>query len=137
MPGGRLLDLNGWLVDDGNLHLACFNEVLATRGIVVDEAAYAERYLGFDDAGAFAAILRDHDRSAQRADIHGLIEDKTRVYARRAARDPRVFVGASDAAGAEGTDDPVGRVSGSLPAELALGSRQLGGPALCAQLVQL
>jgi beta-phosphoglucomutase-like phosphatase (HAD superfamily) len=71
-----LFDFNGVLVDDEAVHLAAFRDVLLPLGIVTDDATYAERYLGFDDAGAFRAILEDAGRAALDAVVAGLIEAK-------------------------------------------------------------
>ena len=38
-----LFDFNGVLVDDESVHLAAFREVLRPLGIVIDDAAYAEK----------------------------------------------------------------------------------------------
>ena len=121
-----MFDFNGVLVDDEHLHLACFNDVLGFLGLSVDEKEYAERYLGFDDAGAFGAILRDRDRSETLTEISRLIEEKARVYARRAARELRVFDGAADAVRSAARSGPVVVVSGALRAEIELGLDALG-----------
>jgi beta-phosphoglucomutase len=130
-----LFDFNGVLVDDEHLHLACFNEVLAARAIVVSDEVYAARYLGFDDAGAFSAILRDHDRPTRPEDIAALIEEKALVYARRAARELRVFEGAAAAVRAAATEGRVVVVSGALRAEIELGLAALGVRALVEHIV--
>src|SRR4051794_9700373 len=54
-----IFDFNGVLVDDEHVHLEAFREVLAPRGIAITDDAYATRYLGFDDVGAFRAMLAD------------------------------------------------------------------------------
>ena len=66
MTVSTLFDFNGVLVDDESVHLAAFREVVAPLGIVIDDATYAERYLGFDDAGAFRAMLADAGAEAVR-----------------------------------------------------------------------
>ncbi len=135
MRTATLFDFNGVLVDDEHLHLACFNEVLSALGLSVDDGEYAERYLGFDDAGAFGAILRDRDRAATLTEITALIEEKARVYARRAARELRVFDGAADAVRAASRCGPVVVVSGALRAEIELGLSALGVRSLVEHIV--
>ena len=48
-----LFDFNGVLVNDEAVHLAAFRDALAGLGITLTDEAYVERYLGFDDRGAF------------------------------------------------------------------------------------
>src|SRR5262249_55055025 len=54
-----LFDYNGVLVDDEHVHLEGFRRVLAPLGIQVSERQYLERYIGYDDVGAFRAMLED------------------------------------------------------------------------------
>ncbi len=121
MWSATFFDFNGVLVDDERLHLACFNDVLAGRGIEVSESAYNDRYLGFDDRGAFEAILRDFGHASDGALVSSLIEEKSRVYAARAARELVVFEGAADAVRAAAERGPVVVVSGALRPEIELG----------------
>jgi beta-phosphoglucomutase-like phosphatase (HAD superfamily) len=60
-----LFDYNGVLVDDENVHLEAFRDVLGPLGIDLEEADYWEKYLGFDDAGAFRAVLVDAGRTPE------------------------------------------------------------------------
>ena len=53
-----LFDFNGVLLDDERLHFACMADVLAERGVALEEHDYFGRYFALDDAGAFRAILR-------------------------------------------------------------------------------
>jgi HAD superfamily hydrolase (TIGR01509 family) len=113
-----VFDFNGVLVDDEHLHLAAFNEALAPLGVVMTPEAYAERYLGFDDRGAFVAVLGDHGRSAPVAQIAELIASKAAVYARRARDELRIFPGAADLVVRAGAVAPVAIVSGALRIEI-------------------
>jgi beta-phosphoglucomutase len=110
-----LFDFNGVLIDDEAVHLAAFREVVAPLGIAFDDAAYEERYLGFDDAGAFAAILRDHGKTA---DVAALIEAKKPVYMRRIAAEMKVFEGAKEIVVRRAALGTVGIVSGALRHEI-------------------
>jgi beta-phosphoglucomutase-like phosphatase (HAD superfamily) len=56
-------DFNGVLVNDEVVHFETFREVLAGLGVGLSEHDYLHRYLGFDDAGAFRAILEDAGQS--------------------------------------------------------------------------
>ena len=57
-----LFDYNGVLANDETVHLAAFQDALQPLGISLTEADYWQKYLGFDDVGAFGAILMDAGR---------------------------------------------------------------------------
>jgi beta-phosphoglucomutase len=123
-----LFDFNGVLVDDEHVHLASFREVLEPLGVFVTDAEYNEKYLGFDDAGAFRAILQDHRVSE--ALVDELILAKKPVYMRRIETDLRIFDGAVDIVRRRAELGPVGIVSGALRHEIEhaltkMGVRQL------------
>lgn len=126
MFAATLFDYNGVLVDDEAVHLAAFRDVLAPRGIQVDEATYWERYIGFDDVGAFTAILKDAARETPAALIAELVEAKRPVYLERARAGLSLFEGAAAALSARAAAGPVGVVSGALRDEIELGLDLLG-----------
>jgi beta-phosphoglucomutase len=117
-----LFDYNGVLVDDEHVHWAAFREVLRPMGIEMSQDDYWERYLGFDDMGAFCAVLLDHGRDAPPATVRALVEQKKPAYLALARRSLRGFEGAGallrQLAAAGG---PVGIVSGALRDEIELG----------------
>ncbi len=113
-----LFDFNGVLVDDEHIHFGAFAEVLARRGIPLSERDYAERYLGFDDAGAFRAILRDGGAASDDAIVRALIDEKKPVYMRRIATELRVFEGAAELIRRRTKLGAVGIVSGALRHEI-------------------
>lgn len=115
-------DFNGVLVDDEHLHQQCFNDVLVSRGLsAVSEALYNERYLGFDDRGAFSAMLSDLGAPFTDALIDALIAQKAVEYERRAKAELRLFDGAASAVRAAAGAGPVVVVSGALRPEIELG----------------
>lgn len=113
-----LFDFNGVLIDDEAVHLAAFREVMKPLGIVIDDAIYEERYLGFDDAGAFRAMLTDAGRAPTDEEVARLIEAKKPVYMARIATDLVVFEGAKDIVERRAALGPVGIVSGALRHEI-------------------
>ncbi len=120
-PSGALatiFDFNGVLVDDEAVHLAAFREVLAPRGITFDDATYAQRYLGFDDAGAFRAMLADAGAEPDEAEVTRLIEAKKPVYMSRIAGSLVVFEGAAALVRRRAKLCVVGIVSGALRHEI-------------------
>ncbi len=136
MLAATFFDFNGVLVDDERLHHECFNEVLEAHGArAVSEALYNERYLGFDDRGAFTAMLNDAGAPTKEAMITAMIAQKAAVYERRASLELRLFAGASDAVRAAAARGPVVVVSGALRAEIELGLAALAVRSAVAHIV--
>lgn len=75
-----LFDFNGILVDDEPLHFELFQKVLEEEGLTLTERDYYARYLGFDDRGAFAAMLADAGRPAEAPALARLIVRKAAYY---------------------------------------------------------
>jgi beta-phosphoglucomutase len=116
-----LFDYNGVLIDDEVVHLEAFRDVLGPLGVTVSERDYWDRYLGFDDAGAFRAMLEDAGQKSGADRIAELIEAKRPRYLARARGALRAFEGAADLVRARANAGPVGIVSGALRDEIALG----------------
>ena len=121
-----LFDYNGVLANDETVHLAAFQDALAPLGITLTEADYWEKYLGFDDVGAFGAILTDAGRPPAVAQIAELVEAKRPLYRARAELSLPLFPGASELIRRRATAGPVGIVSGALRDEIELGIDALG-----------
>lgn len=121
-----LFDYNGVLADDESVHLEAFRDALAPLGISVSEQDYVERYLGFDDRGAFRAILADSGRKPSEQEIAELVVSKKPLYLARAELRLTTFPGAAELVRRRAQWGPIGVVSGALRDEIALGLRQLG-----------
>jgi len=121
-----LFDYNGVLVDDEAVHLAAFRDVLSALGIEISDAEYVERYLGFDDVGAFRAILQDRGRAPGDADVAALVDAKRPLYLERAKGALRGFPGAAELVRRRAAVGPVAIVSGALRHEIHLGLDLLG-----------
>ncbi len=130
-----LFDYNGVLANDETVHLAAFQDVLAPLGVTLTEAQYWEKYLGFDDVGAFDAILRDAGRVADNAFIASLVEAKRPLYRARAEASLPLFAGAAELIRRRAAVGPVGIVSGALRDEIELGIDALGVRELIASVV--
>lgn len=113
-----LFDFNGVLVDDEAVHLAAFRAVLAPLGVEVTDEAYTERYLGFDDVGAFRAMLEDHGRPADAESVMRLVLAKKPEYMRLVVGRLVVFPGARELLVRRAARGPVGIVSGALRDEI-------------------
>jgi beta-phosphoglucomutase-like phosphatase (HAD superfamily) len=120
-----LFDYNGVLVDDEHVHLSAFQRVLEPLGVVLTEQAYWERYLGYDDIGAFSAILSDAGQAPTRNQVTDLVEAKRPVYLELARTALRGFDGAASLVRSRARSGPVAIVSGALRDEIELGLRVL------------
>ncbi|MFZ5889953.1 MAG: HAD family hydrolase [Myxococcota bacterium] len=120
-----LFDYNGVLADDEVVHLEAFRDALAPLGISVSEQDYVQRYLGFDDRGAFRAILTDSGRVPSEQEILELVAVKKPLYLARAEAKLPIFPGAADLVTRRAERGPVGVVSGALRDEIMLGLRAL------------
>lgn len=121
-----LFDYNGVLADDEIVHLAAFRDTVRPLGIEISEADYLERYLGFDDKGAFEALLVEAGRPATPEAVLALVEAKRPHYMQRARGGLRTFPGAAEAVRRQSAHGPVVVVSGALREEIELGLAQLG-----------
>lgn len=130
-----LFDFNGVLIDDEQVHLDSMREVLAPHGIVISDEDYAERYLGFDDVGAFRAMLTDNGRSATDAEVAELVDKKRPVYMRRVEGSLVVFEGAQDLVRRRAEAGPVAIVSGALRDEIVFALEVMGLTDLIAFIV--
>ena len=118
MTVATLFDFNGVLVDDESVHLGAFRAVVGPLGIVIDDATYAARYLGFDDAGAFRAMLEDAGAEASEVEVARLVAAKKPVYMQMIAGALVIFEGAADIVRRRAQLGPVGIVSGALRDEI-------------------
>lgn len=119
-------DFNGVLVNDEVVHFETFREVLAGLGVTLNEHDYLHRYLGFDDAGAFRAILEDAGQAPSTAQIAELIEAKRPLYMTRARAALPTFAGAAELVKRRAAAGPALVVSGALRDEIELGLEVLG-----------
>jgi HAD superfamily hydrolase (TIGR01509 family) len=121
-----LFDFNGVLVDDEDVHMEAFRDVLRPLGVEVDHAAYAEKYIGFDDVGAFRAILEDAGRPADDEVVRALVLEKKPRYMARIEGSLRVFPGAAELVRRRAARGTVGVVSGALDAEIRYCLERMG-----------
>jgi beta-phosphoglucomutase len=119
-------DFNGVLVNDEVVHFETFREVLSGLGVELSEHDYLHKYLGFDDAGAFRAILHDAGRTLTEGQLAELIEAKRPLYMRRARASLPTFAGAAELVTRRAAAGPALVVSGALRDEIELGLEVLG-----------
>jgi beta-phosphoglucomutase len=121
-----LLDFDGVLVDSEPVHLAAFNDVLASNGIAIDEQEYAERYLSLDDAGVFRSVLSQRGRTLREEEVRSLVAAKSPRFMERFQAAFRVFPGARELIARRAARGPVAIVSGALEGEIAYALSKLG-----------
>ena len=128
-------DFNGVLVNDEVVHFETFREVLVGLGVTLSEHDYLHRYLGFDDAGAFRAILEDSGKQASVEQVATLIEAKRPLYLARARASLPTFAGAAELVKRRAAAGPALVVSGALRDEVELGLEVLGVRSAIAAIV--
>lgn len=91
-----IFDFNGIIVDDEPIHFKLFQRVLGEEGISLGEETYYERYLGFDDRGAFMAGFRDHHRPLSEDKLRELVERKAAYYQEAIRNHVTIFPGVKE-----------------------------------------
>ncbi len=71
-----IFDFDGVIANSEPLHLRAFQETLAARELSLTPAEYYERYLGYDDVGAFGHFFADRALALDPAGIQALVADK-------------------------------------------------------------
>lgn len=130
-----LFDFDGVLVDSEPVHLAAFNDVLASLDVVIDARTYAERYLSLDDAGVFRDVLTVIGRTPDDDVVRTLIAAKSPRFLARFAASFRVFSGAADLLKRRASRGPVGIVSGALESEITFALDKMGAASAVAFIV--
>jgi len=109
-----VFDFDGVIANSEPLHFEAYRDVLADAGVALAESDYYERYLGFDDVGAFEAIARDAGLPIDMTGIRTLVDRKAvRLEALERHRS-LLFPGAADA---------VRRAAAAVPIAIASGAR--------------
>lgn len=122
-----IFDFDGVLCDSEPIHFEAFRAVLARAGVDLAREDYYQKYLGYDDRGAFQAIAGDRGLVWSARQVAQLTADKTVLVQEMLARSARALPGVlaivDDAARA---GVPLAICSGALRAEIELPCRCLG-----------
>jgi beta-phosphoglucomutase len=116
--GVYLFDFNGVLVDDERVHYAAMRDVVARRGVTVDEAAYVAKYFAYDDVRAFREMLRDGGVAHDDAVVNECVAEKLPMYMAAVENDLVMFPGGFELLAACAARGPVAIVSGALRVEI-------------------
>lgn len=113
-----VFDFDGVIANSEPLHFRAFRDVAATRGLILSERDYYDRYLGFDDVGAFQAMAADAGVSLTGEVIASLVSAKA-VRLEELEHDGSVlFPGASDAIARMAARGPIAIASGAIRPEI-------------------
>jgi beta-phosphoglucomutase len=115
---GVVFDFDGVLADTELLHLRAYQEVLSRRGWTLDEAAYFERYLGYNDEELLRLYAADHRLSLDAAGTSALVLEKTVVYQQALDAGSVLYAGAASCVRQLGQRFPLAIASGSLRDEI-------------------
>jgi beta-phosphoglucomutase len=132
MPAARraittiVFDFDGVLADTERLHLTAFQRVFSRRGWKLDETAYFDRYLGYDDRGLVIAFNDDQALELAAGDVDVLVGEKGEVFGGFMAAGDVLFPGARECVERLAPHFKLGIASGALRAEI-VGILQAGG----------
>ena len=108
-----VFDFDGVIADSEPLHYEGFRRVLARQGVALARTDYYEKYLGYDDAGAFRAALADHGQHFDDGRIAGLVADKLAVFPEMVAGQSVIYEGAAACIARLGAEVPLAIASGA------------------------
>lgn len=113
-----IFDFNGIIVDDEPIHFKLFQKVLGEEAITLTEEVYYERYLGFDDRGAFMAGFRENNRPLDCAKLQQLIDRKAEYYQDMIRDHVSIFPGVHSLVSSLAEKLPLAVASGALRNEI-------------------
>ena len=113
-----IFDFNGIIVDDEPIHFELFRRVFAEEGIDLGKDAYYERYLGFDDRGAFSFGYFEHNRPLNHEKLTELIDRKAVYYQEAIRNHVAIFPGVKKLVADLANSLPLAVASGALRHEI-------------------
>lgn len=113
-----VFDFDGVLSNSEPLHLRAYQDVLAGLDLVLTERAYYSTYLGYDDRGAFRAMLADQGRPPDEELVEDLVQRKARRMEALMPGADMLFPGARAAIERLAPIYPLAIASGALRAEI-------------------
>ncbi len=113
-----VFDFDGVIANSEPLHFRALRDVLAEAGIPLTEREYYARYLGFDDAGALAAIAADQQLNWTAPHIANLIQRKAVCLEVLERNQSVLFPGARTTIERLAVEGPLAIASGALREEI-------------------
>jgi HAD superfamily hydrolase (TIGR01509 family) len=80
MISAVIFDFDGVLADTERLHLAAFRDVFDVRGWALDDAAYFNSYMGYDDAGLMRAYASDRGVALDADELASMVARKSVAF---------------------------------------------------------
>ena len=113
-----VFDFDGVIANSEPLHFQAFRDVLADQDIVLTEAQYYERYLGYDDVGVFRTLGLDRAQPWTARRINDFVARKAVRLEALERHTSVLFPGAADAVRRAAAAVPIAIASGALGAEI-------------------
>jgi beta-phosphoglucomutase len=108
-----VFDFDGVIADSEPLHYEGFRLVLARAGVTLTKADYYAKYLGYDDAGAFRAVLADRGDRVDDGRIASLVQAKLAAFPELVDGRAVIYPGAADC---------IARLAARVPLAIASGA---------------
>jgi beta-phosphoglucomutase len=121
-----VFDFDGVLADSEPLHLRSYQQIFEPHGVKLDAKTYCERYLGFDDEGAFRHIADDFGLILGDEEIELLMAEKTRRLEALLSNENVLYPGAAACARGLAAVWPISIASGAVRYEIELMLRGSG-----------
>jgi HAD superfamily hydrolase (TIGR01509 family) len=118
VPQAIVFDFDGVIANSEPLHYRAFRDVLAEEGLALTEADYYARYLGYDDAGAFAAVAADRGIEWPAARIAPLVARKAVRMEELEGGQSVLFPGAAEVIRRLAASCPLAIASGAIRVEI-------------------
>ena len=113
-----VFDFDGVLADSERLHFRSSREVFASFGVDLSWEDYCSTYIGYDDAGMFAAAGERYGWRLDGADVEALIREKARIFDALVAGIDVLYPSARGCVERLARSFPLGVASGALPHEI-------------------
>jgi beta-phosphoglucomutase-like phosphatase (HAD superfamily) len=110
-----VFDFDGVIANSEPLHFRAFRDVLAGYGLTLTLRDYYDRYLGYDDAGAFRAVANDQLVTMTEAVVADLVARKAVAFESLEIDGSVLFAGARAA---------IQRMAAACPIAIASGARR-------------
>lgn len=118
MTSAVVFDFDGVLVDSEGFHFHAYRNVLQSLGVTLTKAQYYDRYLPYDDAGAFRAMARDFHLPLSDTVLDDWIRAKATHFARLAGDGVVLLPGAREVIERTAAAFPIAIASGASRHEI-------------------
>lgn len=120
MLSAVIFDFDGVIVDTEHLHFEALNRVLEPMGMGFSWEVYVEELIGYDDRGAFEAMLKKFRQPYNDVEIQKLVERKAATFHHSVTVEPpEPFPGSIELIRHLSGRIPLGLCSGALRSDIA------------------